>query len=239
MGMPVAIDLHDPDVDDGAVEEAFAWLRFVDDAFSTYKPDSEISRLRRAELRVADCHPHVRAVLARCERLRRSTGGYFDAGAGAALDPSGLVKGWAVERAAGILAAAGARNYAVNAGGDIQLAGAPADDDAWHVGIQHPAERHAVCAVLALTEGAVATSGAYERGEHVVDPHTGRAPLDVLSVTVVGPSLATADAHATAAFAMGARGARWLAGVAGYAGMVVCADETVLCTPGFDRHRDR
>jgi thiamine biosynthesis lipoprotein len=103
----------------------------------------------------------------------------------------------------------------------------------WRVGIQHPLERDRVAAVVQARDLAIATSGAYERGEHVIDPHTRRPPTDVLSVTVTGPDLATADAYATAAFAMGSRGGRWTAGLSGYESMVILADGRVLSTPGF------
>src|SRR5207237_1247990 len=103
----------------------------------------------------------------------------------------------------------------------------------WRIGIQHPLDPAALAGVVALGNGAVATSGTYERGEHIVDPRTGRAPEGVLSVTVTGPDLGTADAYATAAFAMGADGPAWTATLDGYEAMTILADETVLATRGF------
>ncbi|HXT34092.1 MAG TPA: FAD:protein FMN transferase [Chloroflexota bacterium] len=247
MGMPILIDVRDPNVDPAAIERAFAWLRQVDARFSTYKVDSEISRLNRGDLALADAHPDVREVLARCEELREETGGYFDirapylsAGEGAAspapagsVDPSGLVKGWAVARAGAILDAAGARNYCLNAGGDIAARGRPAPEPYWSIGIQHPLLRDQLAAVVAITDQAIATSGAYERGAHIIDPRTGNPPADVLSVTVIGPDLATADAYATAAYAMGKHGPAWTSRLAGYEAMTILTDETVLSTMGF------
>jgi thiamine biosynthesis lipoprotein len=235
MGMPVIVDVRDDGIGDDALDELFAWLRIVDARFSTYRDDSEICRIDRGELPLDDAHPDVRAVLRRCEELSRETGGYFDlrAGAEGRLDPSGLVKGWAVDGAAAILEAAGATSYAVNAGGDIRLRGGALPDDRWRVGIQHPLERDRIAAVVESRDLAVATSGAYERGEHVLDPHTHRPPTGVLSVTITGPDLATADAYATSAFAMGARGAQWTATLQGYEGMTILADRRVLFTRGF------
>jgi thiamine biosynthesis lipoprotein len=171
MGMPIVVDVRD-EGGDTAVEELFAWLCRVDAMFSTYRNHSEISRLDRGELVLGDADPDVREVLERCERLRIETDGYFDARAApdGPLDPSGLVKGWAVERGASILEAAGLRNFAVNAGGDIRLAGGALPDDHWRVGIEHPERRERVAAVLAIRDGAVATSAGYARGEHVFDP---------------------------------------------------------------------
>ncbi len=235
MGMPVIIDIRDEHVGGDTIDDVFDWLRLVDARFSTFKPDSEISRIDRGELPLEDAHQDVRDVLARCELLRAETGGYFDARASASgqLDPSGLVKGWSVDRAAAILDHAGAANYTVNAGGDIRLRGGALPEGAWRVGIQHPRMRDRIAAVVAGRDLAVATSGAYERGEHVLDPHTHRPPQGVLSVTITGPDLATADAYATAAFAMGQRGALWAARLTGYEAMTILADGRVLFTSNF------
>jgi thiamine biosynthesis lipoprotein len=236
MGMPVVADLRDEEVDEAVLDEVFAWLRWVDGTFSTYQDDSEISRLNRGELALEETHPEVRAVIARCEELREETGGYFDARAASAdvVDPSGLVKGWSVDRAAAILEEAGVRNFAVNAGGDMRLRGRAAPAWSWRVGIQHPLRGDAVAKVIETGELAVATSGEYARGQHVLDPHTRRAPEGILSVTVTGQELATADAYATAAFAMGAaRAVHWTARLRGYEAMTILADGRVLTTPGF------
>ncbi len=191
MGMPVRVE---GSIDAGRV---FAWLRWVDATFSTYRDDSEIVRLDRGEL--DEPHPLVREVLRRCEELRVETGGYFDVRAGGSLDPSGYVKGWAVERAA----AFGRGRFLIDAGGDIVLRGA------WRVGIRHPYEPDKLAAAIAVSDCAVATSGAYERGPHILDPHTGRPARGLASVTVIGRDLGTADAYATAAFARGDPG--WIA----------------------------
>lgn len=235
MGMPVIVDLRDTHVGDEAVDALFDWLHWVDATFSTYKPESEICRIDRGELAREDAHHEVRWVLAECERLAAQTGGYFDlrAGPDGRLDPSGLVKGWAVDRGAAILAAHGAENYAVNAGGDIRLRGGPLPAERWRIGIQHPLERDRIAAVVETRDLAIATSGAYERGEHVFDPHTHRPPTGVLSVTITGPDLATADAYATTAFAMGQRGAQWTSTLEGYETLTILADGRVLLTQGF------
>jgi thiamine biosynthesis lipoprotein len=235
MGMPVVADVRDDDADPALLDDVFAWLRQVDETFSTYKPESEVSRLARGELHLADASEDVREVLARCEELRLETGGWFDASAGGSLDPSGLVKGWSVDRAAAILDAAGIRNYALNAGGDMRLRGRAAPAWCWRVGIQHPQLPDAVARVVETNDLAVATSGEYARGHHVLDPHTGRAPAGILSVTVTGPDLATADGYATAAFAMGTpRVLHWTARLrGGYQALTILADGNVFTTPGF------
>lgn len=236
MGMPIVVDVRDEHADDAVLDDMFDWLRWVDATFSTYKHDSEISRLNRGELALEDAHPDVVDVLDRCEQLRIETDGYFDVRAASAefVDPSGLVKGWSVDRAAALLDEAGLRNYAVNAAGDMRLRGRAVPELHWRVGIQHPLEPDQVARVLDTTDLAVATSGEYARGAHVFDPHTHRPPAGMLSVTITGPDLATADAYATAAFAMGAaRAPHWTARLRGYEAMTVLADGSVLSTPGF------
>jgi thiamine biosynthesis lipoprotein len=228
MGTVVSLDMRGSEPHAAAVEAAMAWLHEVDARFSTYREDSEIRRLDRGELLVADASPDVREVLERCVALRRETNGYFDVRATGRLDPSALVKGWAAQRAASILAASGATRFCLSAGGDVITRGS-----GFRVGIQHPLDRDAIAARVRAGDLAIATSGAYERGGHVVDPHTRTASHDVLSVTVTGPDLGAADAYSTAALAMGAAGPAWTLRLAGYEAMTIMAGGAVLCTPGF------
>lgn len=235
MGTVVSIDVRSP-VDDPApaIARAVALLHAADRTFSTYREDSAIRRLDRGELLLADAPPDVRAVLARCAALRESTGGAFDVRHSGRLDPSAYVKGWAGQAAADLLTDAGLRDVCVNAGGDVIARGRPEPGGRWRVGIQHPRDRGAVAAVVDATDLAVATSGAYERGPHLVDPRTGRAPAGVLSVTVTGPDLALADAYSTAAFAQGADAAAWTLSLPdGFQALTITTDDTVLTTPHF------
>jgi len=232
--LDLVTDLPEAELAPG-IDDAFAWLRWVDDTFSTYKPGSEISRLRRGELSPEQCHTEVRGVLAACRQLTEETEGYFDAWAGPtrALDPSGLVKGWAAERASGMLSAAGATDHCLNAAGDIALAGAPAPGQPWRIGIAHPLVPQRLTTVVAVGEGGVATSGTAERGCHVVNPHTGRPAVGLASVTVIGPSLAAADAYATAAVAMGTDAPVWLSSLDGYESFVLDAAGHLWRSAGF------
>jgi thiamine biosynthesis lipoprotein len=242
MGTAISIDVRDQAVSPSALEEAFEYLRDIDRRFSTYKPDSEISRLSRGEIDEAACSPDVCLVLELSEQIRGITEGYFDIRGhlwDGGLDPSGLVKGWSLENAGRILEGAGATNYCINGGGDIVIRGEPTPGSAWRIGIRHPLEADKLATVLAVRDGAVATSGAYERGDHVLDPFTGKPSKGVLSITVVGPSLTYADAYATAAFAMGPTGLAWIAGLEGYQGCSMTADKDgsngrIAWTPGFE-----
>jgi thiamine biosynthesis lipoprotein len=236
MGTVFSIDVRTPGVDHAVIESVVAWLHWADATFSTYRPDSEISRLGRGEISLDRCAPDVRRVLERCEQLSAETDGYFSAYAGGALDPSGLVKGWAIERASEMLIAAGSRNHCVNGGGDVQCAGSAAPDVAWRIGIADPHRPGELVAVVAGDGIAVATSGPAERGAHIIDPHLASSPGALASITVVGAGLATVDAYATAAFAMGDRAPAWLESRAQYEALVVHADGQRWSTPHFARH---
>ena len=234
MGTTVTIDVRGRPPAPGAIEDAVAWLHDVDATYSTYRRASAVSRYGRGELPFAEASADLRAIITRCEALRLQTGGYFDARATGVFDPSALVKGWAVQRAADRLRAAGVRDVCLTAGGDVAARGASAPGVPWRVGVQHPRDPRAIAAAVEAREDlAVATSGTYERGEHIVDPIRRRPPRGVLSVTVTGPDLGSADAYATAAFAMGPDGPEWTLGLDGYESMTILADDRVLSTPGF------
>ncbi len=199
-----------------------------------------MSRLARGEIAEADASPDLRHVLSACDHLALVTDGAFDARrhrADGHPDPSGYVKGWAIEEAAWILDSAGARNYWVNAGGDIVARGEAAPGTPWRVGIRHPDRADRVAAVLAVSDRAVATSGSYERGDHIRDPRSGGEAVTALrSVTVVGPALAFTDAYATALFVMGLDGLRWLASHAEYAAYAITNDDRAVWTPEMERY---
>lgn len=238
MGMPITITLLGGRAADleRALEAAFAEFRRVDEAYSTYKPSSVISRMNRGELAVADAPAEVREVLAQCEAFKAKTDGFFDIRRpDGQIDPSGLVKGWSIARVAALLDRAGVSNYCVEAGGDIMVRGHGEHGGDWAVGVRHPRRPQEVVRVLHLRRGAVATSGTYERGDHIYDPHTGRAATELLSLTVVGPDIVAADVYATAAFAMGRSGIEWLArqGLDGYQ---IGHDDRAAFTPGLVRY---
>ena len=247
MGTAIRIELSDGGPV-SVLDEVFDWFREVDARFSLYRADSEMSRLARGDVREADVHEDIRAVLELCEEVRIRSGGTFDAARhrpDGLLDPTGLVKGWSVDRAGLILTGAGVVDWSINAGGDILTHGRPAPGEPWRVGIQHPLRRDAIAAVVSGTDMAVATSGTYERGRHIVDPFASERPgqpelpAQLLSVTVVGPALTFADAYATAAFAMGGDAARWIASIPDYEGGVITSAERVIWTAGMDRYLDR
>lgn len=235
MGMPVSFHLRGPlarleGTVDAAVQRAIADLRNTEEIFSLYRSGSQVSRLRRDELTAADCHPWVREVIDLCEQARERTGGAFDANLPDAdgvrrFNPTGLVKGWAVERVARALAAdLPDHDVLVNAGGDIAVRCRRTDTPDWALGIEDPADRRRILATVGMRTGGLATSGMAARGAHLLDPATGRPVTALRSVTVIGPDLMWADVHATAAFVLGESYLDHLAGLTDHLSFVVLGD---------------
>ncbi|MEY2478364.1 MAG: FAD:protein transferase [Actinomycetota bacterium] len=245
MGMAVSFDIREPLPAAGALDDAVRWLHDVDARFSTYRRDSQISRLGRGEIALTDVDDDVRFVLRTCLDLNAITEGAFDAFGlterhGSTLDPSGFVKGWATERAADILEGAGARNFCVNAGGDIVLRGTPMALRAWRVGIRHPSRPARLATTLELRgPDSVATSATYERGAHIIDPAAQRPTTQVAAATVIGPDLGIADAYATAMFIMGLPGLDWIEAQPGYDAFLITRSRRTHWSSDFDRSRRR
>lgn len=235
MGTVFSIDLRDP-VPMAAVEGVVEWLHWVDATFSTYQPLSQISRLGHGEVGLDACAPEVAEVLAACDGLEQVSGGAFSAYYGDTLDPSGYVKGWAIEQAAAMLTEAGSGRHAVNGGGDVRVVGRAAPDRPWQVGVADPFAPERLAAVVAVVDAGVATSGTAERGRHVIDPAAGAPATELASLTVVGPDLALADAYATAGLVKGRWARTWLEELDGYEAFAVTAAGVRWQTSGFARY---
>jgi thiamine biosynthesis lipoprotein len=194
-----------------AVDEVEQFFFSVDQDFSTYKENSQVSRIRRGELKIEDASEYVQQVWALCEFSRELTLGAFDPWkAEGGFDPSGLVKGWAAEVGAQILVEAGAQNVLINASGDIVLRGGKADGGPWNIGIASPDDVEKYVKFFDVVDGSVATSGDYEKGAHIVDPHTGLIAIGARSSTVIGPNGAICDALATALMVDGIDAQKWI-----------------------------
>ena len=236
MGMPVTVEIIDDAVAPDDLEAVFTYFRDVDETFSTYKASSEISRINRGELAPEQASDDVRAVLALAEQTKRETDGYFDIARDGGIDPSGIVKGWAIQQAADRLMAAGWHNFYIDAGGDVQVAGTNGGR-LWRVGIRNPFRHEEHVKVLEISDRGVATSGTAVRGQHIWDPYRPGLPLtEVLSLTVVGPNVYEADRFATAAFAMGPRGIRFIEARPGLEGYQIDASGRATYTRGFERY---
>lgn len=236
MGMPITVEIVG-DTDGSAVEAAFQYFREVDARFSPYKPDSELSAMNRGELATAEISSDMHEVLALSELTRHETMGYFDIRRpDGRVDPSGLVKGWAIRNAARLVEDLGLQNYCIEAGGDIQCHGYNEQGKRWRVGIRSPFSADQIVKVIVPGDGGVATSGAYVRGRHIYDPHSGdAAPEEIASITVVASDIYEADRFATAAFAIGSSGIEFIEAMPGLEGYAINSDGIATMTSGFSR----
>ncbi len=236
MGMPITIEVLDSSVTQDDLDKVYAYFVSVDETFSTYKATSEISKINRGELSAAQYSEDMKTILALSEQTKKDTRGYFDIQHDGMLDPSGIVKGWAIQNAANMLKAWGFRHFYVDAGGDIQVSGNK-NGNLWRIGIRNPFNRNENVKVLALTNRGIATSGTAIRGQHIYDPYNRNTMLlDVVSITVIGPNIYEADRFATAAFAMGKKGIQFIEKLAGFEGYMIDAQARATFTSGFERY---
>jgi len=214
-GTVIVIDVTSLGLGEGALTEAVneveQFFISVDQDFSTYKENSQVSRIRRGELKIEDASEYVQQVWALCEFSKELTLGAFDPWkAEGGFDPSGLVKGWAAEVGAQMLVEAGAQNVLINASGDIVLRGGKPEGGPWNIGIASPDDVEKYVKFFDVVDGSVATSGDYEKGAHIVDPHTGLIAIGARSATVIGPDGAICDALATALMVDGVDAQKWI-----------------------------
>ncbi len=240
MGTVISLVAPDGDADSVAADRAFAWLHEVDRRFSPFRPDSEVSLLSSQSALVrGGISADMAEVLELCEIVEALSDGAFDIRRhrpDGAPDPTGIVKGWAVDRAGTILEAAGVTRFCLAAGGDVLARGGRAPGVPWHIGIAHPRVPGATALVLEAEDLAVATSGITERGEHIIDGRTRRVARELLTLSVAGPELGRADAYATAAFAMGRDGLRWVESLPGYAACATTPDDRLIVSRGLGRY---
>jgi len=238
MGTVVTIDVFTTNATAGAdvsrqLATARALLQRADAVFSTWKPHTPISRLRRGEITYAQAPAEVSEVLERCAVARELSGGWFDPWAmPGGIDPTGYVKGWAAQRALGAFRASGGCGAIVNAAGDIASFGDLGQGQPFRIGIADPFSPGRLAEVVYLT-GAIATSGTYERGNHLIDPHSGRPTTRVASASVTGPDLGLADALATAIAVAGEAGLDLIEALDGYEALIIAIDGSRRCTEHF------
>jgi thiamine biosynthesis lipoprotein len=240
MGTMISLYLPEGGAEGPAADAAFGWFHAVEERFSPFRPESEVGRLMRAQVTPATASADLSEVLGVAEAVEVLSGGAFDIRGhrpDGRPDPTGVVKGWSVDRAAAILSGAGITRFYLSAGGDVIVRGGEEPGRPWRIGVAHPFTPHAVALVLESDELAVATSGTTERGRHITDARTRIVADELLSVTVAGPELARADAYATAAFAMGLEGLRWLDALPGYEGAGITPDARLVSTRGLARYR--
>lgn len=215
-----------------AVEE----LHDADRVFSTWNPRSPMSRLRSGQTDLGGIDPadarKIAEVLDRCELARELTGGAFDPWAmPGGLDPTGLVKGWAVAGALTVLTGSGVEHLMVNGGGDMAVSGSPSGRS-WTVGVRHPDQPQGLAAVIEV-KAALATSGDYERPGQLIDPLTGRTARVCASATVTGPELDLADALATGLAVAGGSLLEAIENLPGYDGYLITTSGRHYATSGM------
>jgi thiamine biosynthesis lipoprotein len=232
MGTGVTLDI--PEAGKEVFEAVFNLLNDIDSRFSTYKPNSEVSRYARGEVSRWRLSRDLRAVIKGCQSSEAATSGAFSAYASGTFDPSGYVKGWAIDKAARLIEKRGFNSYCLSIGGDIKAASN--GQKVWRIGIQDPARKSRIITRIGAKNLALATSGNYERGAHIINPKTRKPATGLLSVTVAGPSIITADVLATAAFVLGDFALNFIGGQAkGYEALIVDSSGRLHATPGFDK----
>ncbi|GLQ80565.1 FAD:protein FMN transferase [Mesorhizobium huakuii] len=234
MGMPITVDIAGAS---GAtlVDTVFDYFEHIDRRFSTYRTDSEISAINRGDLPVRDWSAEMMEVMALAAQTKNQTDGYFDIRRpDGSLDPSGIVKGWAIRNAAGIVRRAGVGDFFIEAGGDIQSCGRNASGLDWSVGIRNPFNAEEIIKIVYPRGHGVATSGTYVRGQHIYNPLGAADSItEIVSLTVIGSDVFEADRFATAAFAMGREGIFFLEQAPGLEGYVVDSNSRATPTSGF------
>ena len=232
MGMPIKITTVDK-VSQAKLDSIFAYFRTVDEQYSPYKPTSEVSRIN-AGLPESQWSAEMRDIMRRCEITKKQTHGYFDPiRPGGTLDPSGLVKGWAVQNAADRFQRLGVADFSIDAGGDIAVSGDSPSGHEWRIGIRNPFERSEVIKVIGLRNQGVATSGTAIRGQHIYDPLHHTQLESIVSLTVIGPNVYDADRFATAGFSMGKKGISFIEDLEGFEGYMIDQKGIATMTNGF------
>ncbi len=238
MGMPITIELENRIDAEDAARDVFDYFTYVDETFSPFKTTSELSKINRGELREHERSEDMKTVFALSEQTRIETDGYFDITTPEGIyNPSGLVKGWAIWNASKMLDEKGFKRYYVNAGGDIQVRGKNSKGENWKVGIRNPLSKDKIVKAITPGNGGTATSGIYERGEHIYNPHMHGTPVkEILSITVIGPDIYEADRFATAAFAMGRKGILFIERRPGLEGYMIDTTGLATMTSGFEQY---
>lgn len=233
MSMPVIIDVVDANVKEEDISEVFSFLHHIDDKFSTFKAESEINQINNGLKQQSN---EMQEVLSLCKNYHKLTNGYFDISIDGKLDPSGLVKGYAIYKGAEILKKRGYRNFYLEIAGDIQTFGKNHDGKKWNIGIQNPFNLDQIVKVINISDMGIATSGNYQKGEHIHNPIKNSMANEIASITVIAKDILYADVLATACFAMGEEGINFLKNLRDVEGYMIKNDKTAIFTNGFEKY---
>lgn len=238
MGMPIAVEIVDPGVRKNDFDSVYSYFTKVDEKFSPYRKDSEVTRVNKGSLRKDEYSVDLKSIFLLSEKTKKETHGFFDIKKNGVLDPSGIVKGWAIFNAAALLKKRGFGNFYIDVGGDIEVSGKNAKGKNWQIGIRNPFDRYQNIKTLSLADRGVATSGTSIRGQHIYNPHNPDQILDeIVSITVVGPDVYEADRFATAAFAMGSSGISFIESRPNLEGYMISKTQVATMTSGFEKYQ--
>ena len=237
MGMPITVEIVSDLATSELFERVFAFFAEVDTNYSPFKPDSQVARIDSGELALDAADDEMQSILWLAELTEQQTFGFFTVWQNGRFNPSGIVKGWAIYQAADIVREAGFNNFYIDAGGDVQIYGRNPQAEPWQIGIRNPFDQTQIVKTLSAIDCGVATSGFYQRGRHIYNPHAADDPLDeVVSLTVVGPNVFEADRFATAAFAMGREGIHFIESRPGLEGYMIDKTGMATMSSGFSQY---
>ena len=239
MGMPVIVEIKDDSANEKIISRVFEYFTYVDNKFSTYKPESEISMINEGKILIDKTSKDMKEILSLSEKTKIETNGYFDiVNREGKYDPSGIVKGWAILNAFKIILEKGFLNFYVEAGGDIQVNGSANESNGWRIGIRNPFNVKEIIKMVYLknNEG-IATSGSYERGFHIYNPKDkSKLTSEIVSLTVIGPNIYEADRFATAAYAMQDKGIYFIEKLKGFEAYMIDKNGKATMTSGFENY---
>lgn len=237
MGMPIVVEILDDNVSEMIFKKIFDYFNYIDNKFSTYKKDSEITQINEGKILPQNSSPDMKLIFKLSEQTKKETAGYFDIHADGKIDPSGIVKGWAIFNVSKLIKTMGFKNFYIDAGGDIQVSGRNKNNTVWKVGIKNPFQQNEIIKVIYADDVGIATSGTYLRGQHIYNPHDrGKKITDIVSLTVIGPNVYDADRFATPAFAMGKKGIEFIESLFGFEGYMINKDGIATMTSGFEKY---
>ncbi len=238
MAMPVVIDIADKNINVNVFKEIFDYLAYIDNTFSTYKENSEITKINNAKINYKSYSQDMKKILQLSKKTKDETNGYFDIHNNGKLDPSGIVKGFAILKASQILKKKGYKNFYIDIAGDIEISGLNDKKEKWSVGLENPFFRTQIIKVLALTNKGIATSGNYIRGSHIWNNKERSEDLEnnVMSISVIGKNVYEADRFATAAFSMGENGINFIENLSGFEAYMVLSNKNAIFTSGFENY---
>ncbi|HLN19144.1 MAG TPA: FAD:protein FMN transferase [Patescibacteria group bacterium] len=232
MGMPITVEILDENIESKIFDRVFDYFHYVDEKYSPFKSTSELSLINNGFLKEKQWSIEMKEIFNLAEETKKISGGFFDIKKpDGKMDPSGIVKGWAIHNAAKLLKNQGCKIFYVDAGGDIEAHG-----KFWRVGIRNPFDRNENIKIVKIKDQGIATSGTYIRGDHIYNPVNGKKVTEIVSLTVIGPDIFEADRFATAAFAMGREAINFIERLENFEGYMIDQNGIATMTSGFEKY---